>query len=87
MRYNVKKYIGIKVPKGEKMFKVKAEIIENFMKEHNMTNREFAKHCDVPMTAITRLLHTKNSYNLILLFRIACGIDIDVRKLFDEKES
>ncbi len=66
------------------MFKVKTELIEGYMTEHNMTNRDFAKHCDVPITAITRLLRTKKSYNLILLFRIACGIDIDVRKLFDE---
>lgn len=66
------------------MYYVKTELIENYMKEHNMITRDFAKLCDVPMTAITRLLHTKTSYNLVFLFKVACGMDIDLRRLLDE---
>ena len=68
------------------MYYVKTQIIEDFMKENNLTNREFAKKCGVPLTAVTRLLNSKYSYNYILLFKIACGIDIDVRKLLNGKE-
>ncbi len=66
------------------MFIVKAELIERFIKENNLTVKEFAKKCNVPLVAITRVLKYKRSYNFILIFRIACGLDIDVRKLFEE---
>lgn len=58
-------YRAKKRGRGKNMFNVKTEIIEEFMIEHNMTNRDFAKHCDVPLTAVTRMLHTKMSYNFI----------------------
>ena len=68
------------------MFYVNTELIENYMKEHNMTTREFAKLCSVPMTAVTRVIHTKTSYNIVFLFRVACGMDIDMRMLIEEEE-
>ena len=49
-----------------------------------MGTREFASLCRVPMAAITRLLHTKTSYNLVFLYRVSCGMDIDLRKLLDD---
>ncbi|MBR1983426.1 MAG: hypothetical protein IKA12_01930 [Clostridia bacterium] len=66
------------------MYYVNTKLIEKYMKEHNMGTREFASLCRVPMAAITRLLHTKTSYNLVFLYRVSCGMDIDLRKLLDD---
>ncbi|MGN1200699.1 MAG: helix-turn-helix domain-containing protein [Candidatus Caccovivens sp.] len=39
------------------------EILENFMKEHNLTKKQFAKFCEISVTTLNKLL-SENVGNL-----------------------
>ena len=61
----------------------KTEIIENSLKEHNMSKTKFCKLCGINPCTMTKIMKNEN-YKIIALFKIAKVINLQVYQMFRE---
>lgn len=61
---------------------INKELIEGYIKEHNLTKTKFCKMCKISYSTLTRILNDYDFY-LIALFRIARVMEVEVYNLFN----
>lgn len=65
-------------------YRLKTEIIENYIKENNLTKTEFCRGCKVSLYLFNKIMKGYLNFDVRILLRIARLIKIEVYKLFDE---
>lgn len=61
---------------------VKTEKIEEYIKENNLTKREFCKLCKISPSTLNKILKTEN-FNLLSLFKITRVMNINFCDIFN----
>lgn len=59
--------------------KARAEVIMQYIKEHNLTKKEFCKLCNIGKSTLYRVLKGENGYDP--LFKIAFATKIPMKDL------
>lgn len=57
------------------------EMILEYIKSNNLTNKEFCKQCRISTSTFYRIMNNKN-FNLVSLFKIAKKMNVRVCQLF-----
>jgi len=64
--------------------KINIDLIKQFMKENNLSKRRFAKQCGVLDCAIARLLNGKTNMRVYTIYKVAKGMDLFLKDMFEE---
>lgn len=65
---------------------IKTELIENFLKENNLSKTAFCKNCKVAYSTFMKLMYgNADNCNILSVFRIAKYINIQPYELFSCK--
>ena len=62
---------------------IKTEIIENYMKEHNLSKTKFCKICKISPSTFNKIMANDRNFGLIALFKIARVMEIYVHLMFN----
>ena len=62
---------------------IKTEIIENYMKEHNLSKNKFCKMCNVNIQTLNKILKNDFRFRVNALFKIARVLKIEVYQMFN----
>ena len=64
---------------------VKKDTLINFMKENNLTKKEFCKRCGFCCATLNTILYEKGNFRLNHLFKIAKVMNIHIKDLFPRR--
>ena len=62
---------------------IKKSLIEDYMKEKNLTRETFAKMCRIPFKTLNNILSGRKSFYISDIFKISKALDIYMTELFD----
>ena len=62
---------------------IKAEIIERYLQENNISKTKFCKLCKINIKTLNKILSNNTNFELIALFRIANVINVQVYQMFN----
>ena len=62
---------------------IKTELIENYLKENNLSKTKFCKICKISYSTYKKIMSSDNNFGVIALFRIAKILNIEVYKMFN----
>lgn len=65
---------------------MKYQKIEKYMKENNLSLREFARRCDIPSSTICRMLNGKVDVQKSNIDKILLATKMNYEECFAEKE-
>ena len=57
------------------------DFILNYMKENHLSKTKFCKLCHIGMSTLNKLLHDDLSLRIKLLWKLAKGMNVDLRNL------
>lgn len=63
---------------------IKIDLIKNYMKENNLSQKRFAEVCKINVWNLRQVLSDGKDFNIIYLFKIAKAMKIDVCNLFND---
>ncbi len=63
---------------------IKAKVIDKFMKENKMSKSKFCKLCKISLSSFNKLMSGSLNFGIIILFKIAKMLKIEVYELFEE---
>ena len=49
---------------------IKTELIENFIKENNLSKRKFCKMCKISQSTLNKIMTNSENFRIIALFKI-----------------
>lgn len=63
---------------------VSGQMILDFIKDNQLTKKEFCKQCKISTSTLDRILKGKN-FRLIYLFRIGRRMNVPIHKMFRDE--
>ena len=64
---------------------IKIELIENFIKENNLSNSKFCKICKISQSTLNKIMTNSENLRIVALFKIARVLKIKVYQMFNKK--
>ena len=61
----------------------KTELIENFIKENNLSKSKFCKMCKISQSTLNKIITNNENFRIIALFKIARVLKIQVFEMFN----
>ena len=61
---------------------IKTELVENYIKENNLTKTKFCKLCGINYNQYQKFMANNLNFDVIVLFRIGRLINVKVYQLF-----
>ena len=62
---------------------IKTELIENFVKENNLSKSMFCKMCKISQSTLNKIMTNSENFRIIALFKIARVLKIQVFEMFN----
>lgn len=62
---------------------IKTELIENFIKENNLSKSRFCKMCNISQSTLNKIMNNSENFRIIALFKIARVLKIQVYQMFN----
>ena len=62
---------------------IKTELIENFIKENNLSKSKFCKMCKISQSTLNKIITNNENFRIIALFKIARVLKIQVYQMFN----
>lgn len=62
---------------------IKTELIENFVKENNLSKSKFCKMCKISQSTLNKIMTNSENFRIIALFKIARVLKIQVYQMFN----
>ena len=62
---------------------IKSELIENFIKENNLSKSKFCKMCKISQRTLNKIMTNSENFRIIALFKIARVLKIQVFEMFN----
>lgn len=62
---------------------IKTELIENFIKENNLSKSKFCKMCKISQSTLDKIMTSNENFRIIALFKIARVLKIEVYQIFN----
>lgn len=62
---------------------IKVELIENFIKENNLSKSMFCKMCKISQSTLNKIMTNSENFRIIALFKIASVLKIQVFEMFN----
>ena len=62
---------------------IKTELIENFIKENNLSKSKFYKICKISQITLNKIMTNSENFRIIALFKIARVLKIQVFEMFN----
>ena len=70
--------------KGDNMKNtIKTELIENFIKDNNLSKSKFCKMCKISQSTLNKIMTNNENFRIIALFKIARFLKIQVFEMFN----
>ena len=63
--------------------KIKSELIENFIKDNNLSKNKFCKMCKISQSTLDKIMTNSENFRIIALFKIARVLKIQVYQMFN----
>ena len=62
---------------------IKTELIENFIKENNLSKSKFCEMCKISQNTLNKIMTNSENFRIIALFKIARVLKIQVFEMFN----
>ncbi len=62
---------------------IKTELIENFIKDNNLSKSKFCKMCKISQSTLNKIITNNENFRIIALFKIARVLKIQVFEMFN----
>ena len=62
---------------------IKTELIENFIKENNLSKSKFREMCKISQSTLNKIMTNSENFRIIALFKIARVLKIQVFEMFN----
>ena len=62
---------------------IKTELIENYIKENNLSKSKFCKMCKISQSTLYKIMTNGENFRIIALFKIARVLKIQVFEMFN----
>lgn len=62
---------------------IKTELIENFIKDNNLSKSKFCKMCKISQSTLNKIMTNSENFRIIALFKIARVLKIQVYQMFN----
>ena len=62
---------------------IKTELIENFIKDNNLSKSKFCKLCKISQSTLNKIMTNSKNFRIIALFKIARVLKIQVYQMFN----
>lgn len=62
---------------------IKTELIENFIKDNNLSKSKFCKMCKISQSTLDKIMTSNENFRIIALFKIARVLKIEVYQIFN----
>ncbi len=62
---------------------IKKSLIEDYLKEKNLSRETFAKMCRIPFKTLNNILSGRKSFYISDVFKISKVLEVDMTELFD----
>ncbi len=62
---------------------IKKSLIEDYLKEKNLSRETFAKMCRIPFKTLNNILSGRKSFYISDVFNISKVLEVDMTELFD----
>ena len=62
---------------------IKTELIENFIKDNNLSKSKFYKLCKISQSTLNKIMTNSENFRIIALFKIARVLKIQVYQMFN----
>lgn len=62
---------------------IKTELIENFIKDNNLSKSKFCKMCKISQSTLNKIMTNNENFKIIALFKIARVLKIQVYQMFN----
>ena len=62
---------------------IKTELIENFVKENNLSKSKFCEMCKISQSTLNKIMTNNENFRIIALFKIARVLKIQVYQMFN----
>ncbi len=62
---------------------IKTELIENFIKDNNLSKSMFCKMCKISQSTLNKIMTNSENFRIIALFKIASVLKIQVFEMFN----
>ena len=62
---------------------IKTKLIENFIKENNLSKSKFCKMCKINQIRLNKIMTNSENFKIIVLFKIARVLKIQVFEMFN----
>lgn len=63
--------------------RIKTELIENFIKDNNLSKSKFCKMCKISQSTLNKIITNNENFRIIALFKIARVLKIQVFEMFN----
>ena len=64
------------------MIRFNIDLIENYIKKHNLSKKEFCRLCGISCFVLQKIFKQQNNINIIALFKIAKVLGIKISEIF-----
>ena len=61
---------------------IKTELIENFIKENNLSKSKFCEMCKISQSTLNKIITNNENFRIIALFKIARVLKIQIYQMF-----
>ena len=62
---------------------IKIELIENFIKENNLSKSKFCEMCKISQSTLNKLITNNENFRIIALFKIARVLKVNFFKMIN----
>ena len=62
---------------------IKVELIENFIKDNNLSKTKFCEMCKISQSTLNKIMTNSENFKIIALFKIARVLKIQVYQMFN----
>ena len=62
---------------------IKTELIENFIKDNNLSKSKFCEMCRISQSTLDKIMTSNENFRIIALFKIARVLKIQVFEMFN----
>lgn len=62
---------------------IKTELIENFIKDNNLSKSKFCEMCKISQSTLNKIMTNNENFRIISLFKIARFLKIQVFEMFN----
>lgn len=62
---------------------IKTELIENFIKDNNLSKSKFCEMCKISQSTLNKIITNNENFRIIALFKIARVVKIQVFEMFN----